>query len=143
MSKITCSEARERLQDAFDRGAPLDGVCAAHLESCGPCRAFGEFLTAYPDRLRGELERRTAEGGPTAVTRAAALGRARKKRRRIAYSLSGLAAAAVLSLGIMIAVSAVQRLQTDRYVREENSRFVDNLLNDSSFDGIAYFTAGE
>ncbi|MBN2353233.1 MAG: hypothetical protein JXD23_11730 [Spirochaetales bacterium] len=142
MPNMTCSDIRERLQDAHDRGAAMDEGCADHLSACEACRVFQEFLTTYPERLRRELDT-LADGSVFSAARTAEPGRVGKRRRRIGYSLSGLAAAVVIGLGILFAVFTVERVRTDRYVREENSRFVDDLFNDSVFDGTAYFTVSE
>ncbi len=143
MTNANCSEIREMLQEAHDRGAEPDAACLAHLDGCTECRAFSEYLSSFPARLANALDERVSRRNRPAFAAISAGARSLKRRRRIAYSLSGLAAGVIVGLGTMLAVSTFQRVQVERIVREENSRFVDDLFNDSAFEGIEYLTVSQ
>jgi predicted anti-sigma-YlaC factor YlaD len=143
MSDMNCQEIRRRLQESQDRGMKAEADCLEHLSVCADCRAFYRFIESLGRRLRGALDERTAAPSTPDGKKINALYRTRKRRRRIAYSLSGLAAAVILSIGGLLAVNLVQQEQTRSYVREENSQFVDDLFSEPLFEGIEYLSVSE
>jgi len=142
MKNLDCGETKNRLQDAVDRGAMLDAESAGHLAGCSDCRAFQTFLSTCPARLEQALAAHINDAAPDG-RRILSLRRERSKKRRIVYSLSGLAAAVILFVGGLSIASLMEREKTARFVSEENSYFVDDLFSQPVFDGIEYITVSQ
>jgi predicted anti-sigma-YlaC factor YlaD len=138
--KEACRETRTGLQSAFDRGTLPDAATQAHLRGCDECRAFARFLSLLNRQLPAALDAHIASWPKPDAARIGEASLKRKTRRRIAYSFSGLAAAIVLSLAGIFSGLFISHEQTVSFVREENSQFVDELVNRPVFEGIEYIT---
>jgi predicted anti-sigma-YlaC factor YlaD len=137
MSTITCATAREEIQSCHDGCRNLDPAVAAHLVECPACRRFQDFTAGLGGRLKSEMDVRVLVSMPDSgwLVRQSRL---RRKRRRIVNSLSGLAAALVISLGTVITNGAMREARIREQVSEETQYFIDDLFSRPLFEEIEY-----
>jgi predicted anti-sigma-YlaC factor YlaD len=131
--RMTCAEARTRLQDLRDTGQAPDEEIAAHLAGCTGCAAFGTFLEGLSGRAREALD--AAAAGLPRPDYPGIFARAAEERERAAFAarrsrLTFASAAAVLVAGIGIAagVRAWTGRRDGNMVIAHVNGFVDELF---------------
>jgi predicted anti-sigma-YlaC factor YlaD len=155
MSKsLTCRRVREWLQERQDRegSSPkefrLARAVEAHLEGCGNCRRFRDFLSGFGRELADSLD---ALSGPPAqrdpdahlADLAAARPSSRARRSPARWAVPAAAAALLAIAAGTQAPRLAARARVQRSIRAETSALVEELFSRPLAQGVEVGLAGE
>jgi predicted anti-sigma-YlaC factor YlaD len=143
MNNLSCEEAREALQDAPDGEGLLAVAVRSHLDGCPDCQRFESFLSTLGGRLRGELDKASADMAAPAVARLTVVRKTRLNKRRLVAGVSGLAAALVIAAGGLVSARLVRDAEIRESVRQETGLFIDDLFSDPVLADVDVAGLGE
>ena len=136
--KLSCRTIRKMYLDSCDGEIKIAPAAEAHAANCRSCLRFRDFLAGYRDELvRGFAQVVNTQPDSRAIIVSGALDY-RRKKQRMTYALTGIAAALAITAGSFMTAAITSREQEQELVRQETGYFVDDLFATPLFDGIEY-----
>ncbi|NOY10476.1 MAG: hypothetical protein GXP33_16705 [Spirochaetes bacterium] len=139
-----CVRIRRKISESPDKDTITDDEIKTHIQVCKECSDFYYAMNLYKKEFVKELDNELAGKNfidRDDIAKAIALSGSVKVKKQRRLWAGGIAAAAILSIGVTTGVMVRNTMERNRVIAENTSAFVESLYDQPLFKGVEFSSA--